>query len=275
MDEPVAKRRRKLNTEQLAVLKLLYKFRFGTNDLFAQYFGKKDRSFVFKRLSILLEQGLVGRRFEPSYRLAGKPAAYYLTPVGARLLQERRKSDEPKINVKAIYKDKTVKDDFVLRCLDIFAMYNLYREQYGETLKFFTKADLNHEQYDYFPQPHPDAYVRLRLSGEERQFFIEFFYDKQPFFAAVKKIKNYVEYAESGGWDDTGTALPVYLAVCESQGLQKRLQRRMAASLAESWSEELSMALTSKQLLFGDSSQIWQLAHDPETAVGLVDIEHK
>lgn len=268
----VTKHRKKLNTDQLAVLELLYKFRFGTNDLFAQYFRKKDRSFVYKRISILHEQGLVGRRFEPSYRLAGKPAAYFLTPAGARLLQVRRQSDEPEINIKAIYKDKTVKDDFVSRCLDIFAAYNLLKWRHGDKLQFFTRADLNNGHYDYFPQPLPDAYIRLQLNGKEKQYFLNFYYDKQPFFALVKKVKKYIEYAESGAWDDTGTALPVYLAVCESQSLQKRLQKRMAASLAESWSVEQGMSLTTKAQLFSDALQIWQPASDPDLLVELTHL---
>ncbi len=86
MSESVSSRR-KLNEGQLEVLDLLYKFRFGSNDLFALHFGKKDRSFVFKRMNILLEQGLLGKRFDSSYRIQGKPAAYYLAPDGARMLQ--------------------------------------------------------------------------------------------------------------------------------------------------------------------------------------------
>src|SRR5688572_22340841 len=171
MNMSVAKHRRKLNAEQLEVLELLYKFRFGSNDLFAQYFGKKDRSFVFKRLSILLEQGLIGKRFDSSFRLLGKPAAYYLTPSGARVLQERRGQGKPEINIKAIYKEKTVKDDFVWQCLDIFAAYNRLRAEYGDRLRFFARANLNYEQFDYFPQPLPDAYIRLRLGGKEKQYF--------------------------------------------------------------------------------------------------------
>lgn len=273
MDERITKHRRKLNAEQLEVLELLYKFRFGSNDLFAQYFGKKDRSFVFKRLSILLEQGLVGKRFDSSYRLAGKPAAYYLTPAGARALQERREPDKPDINIKAIYKDKSVKDDFVWQCLDIFATFNQLRAAHGDRLKFFTRANLNYEQFDYFPQPLPDAYIRLRLGGEERQYFLDFYYDKQPFFTAVKKIKKYVEYAEGSSWDDTGTTLPVFLVVCESASLQKRLQKHIAASLPESWNNELVFAMTTKTELFGDESAIWRRTDDPDAAVTLQTIQ--
>jgi hypothetical protein len=263
------KHRKKLNAEQLEVLELLYKFRFGSNDLIAQYFGKKDRSFVFKRLTILLEQGLIGKRFDSSFRLLGKPAAYYLTPAGARILHERRGQDGPEINIKAIYKDKTVKDDFVRQCLDILTAYNRLRTQFGDRLKLFTRANLNHESFDYFPQPLPDSYFRIHLGGDEKQYFLDFYYDNQPFFAAAKKIKKYVDYAESGGWEDTGTPLPAILAVCESSSLQKRLQKRIAASVNGSWSDELIFATTPKAELFGDEATIWQPATDPGVTVPL------
>lgn len=269
----LVKRRRKLNTEQLEVLELLYKFRFGSNNLFAQYFGKKSGAFMFKRLSILHEKGLVGRRFEPRHRLLGKPVAYYLTPAGARALQEHRDPDKPEIDIKAIYKDKTVKDDFMWRCLDVFAAYNRLRTEYGDRLKFFTRANLNYEKFDYFPQPLPDAYIRLRLGGEEKQYFLDFYYDTEPFFAPVKKIKKYIKYAESEDWDDTGTALPTFLAVCESTGLQKRLQKRIAATANESWDEDAVFATTTKAEILGDDSVIWHVAGDLDTKLLLQAIQ--
>lgn len=273
MDKSVAKHRRKLNAEQLEVLELLYKFRFGSNELFAQYFGKKDRSFVFKRLSILLEQGLIGKRFDSSFRLLGKPAAYYLTPAGARALQERRDQGKPQINIKAIYKDKTVKDGFVRQCLDIFAVYNRLRAQFGDRLKFFTRANLNHEDFDYFPQPLPDSYFRVRLGGDEKQYFLDFYYDNQPGIASVKKIKKYVEHAEGGAWDDTGTLLPVILAVSESPSLQKQLQKRIAAGVKSSWSDELVFATTTKVELFGSEPAIWRSVANSEATVPLQAIQ--
>jgi hypothetical protein len=264
MDKSEQMHRKKLNAEQLEVLGLLYKFRFGSNDLIAQYFGKKDRSFVFKRLSILLEQGLIGKRFDSSYRIQGKPAAYYLTPAGARVLQERR---EDAINIKAIYKDKTVSDQFVRHSLDLLGIYNQLKAQYGERLKFFTKANLNREQFNYFPQPLPDAYARLRLGGEEKQFFLDIYYDDQPFFAAVRKVKQYVEYAEAGSWEETGTNLPAVLCVCESASLQKRLQKRLEAN-----DGELTLAHATKTEMAGDDPK-WHLAAAPERTVPLQSVQ--
>lgn len=265
MDKSEQKHRKKLNSEQLEVLELLYKFRFASNDLIAKYFGKKDRSFVFKRLSILLEQGLIGKRFDSSYRLQGKPAAYYLTPAGARLLQGQREPGGA-INIKAIYKDKTVSEQFVRQCLDLLVIYIRLKDQYGERLKFFTKANLSREQFDYFPKPLPDAYVRLRLGGEEKQFFLDMFYDDQPFFAAARKIKRHVEYAESGEWDETGTNLPATLIVCESVSLKKRLLKRIASA------SESTFALISKPELKANEL-LWQLAAWPERTVPLQSIQ--
>ena len=266
IDKSEPKARKKLNAEQLEVLELLHKFRFGSNDLIAQYFGKKDRSFVFKRLSILLEQGLIGKRFDSSYRIQGKPAAYYLTPTGARILQERRSQEKPAINIKAIYKDKTVKDDFIGQCLDIFATYNRLKAQHGDKLKFFARANLNYEHFDYFPKPLPDAYMRLRSGKEEKQYFLNFYYDSQPFFKAVKRIQAHVEYAESGDWDETGTALPTLLNVCESASLYKRLQKKITKLTDNTWNEDIRAAITTKSDLFSDSKAIWQ-SGEPEDPI--------
>lgn len=270
MNEPV-KRRRKLNTEQLEVLELLHKFRFGSNDLFAQYFGKKDRSFVFKRLSILLEQGLIGKRFEPSYRLAGKPAAYYLTPAGARVLQEHRGQDKPAINIKAIYKDKTVSEQFVAHSLELFAIYNQLRTQYGDDLLFFTRTAMNREEYDYFPHPLPDAYIRLKQSS--KHFFMDIFRDGEPSFVAKRRIKQYIKYDEDGDWAATGTDLPVVLAVCESSKLAKRVQGYMTNVLEEAWPDgEVIFAQTTKSDLLTSDRAIWRKINDSEVGLKLQDI---
>ncbi len=267
MDKSKTRHRRTLNPEQIEVLELLYKFRFGSNDLFAQYFGKRGRSFVFKRLSILTDQGLVGKRFKPSYRLIGKPAAYYLTPAGARLLQERRDPDKPEVNIKAIYKDRTLKDDFVWECLDIFAAYNRLRAEYSDRLRFFTRANLNYEQFDYFPQPLPNAFIRLRLGGEEKQFFLDFYYEREPIFVAVRRFKKYIEYAEEGSWEETGTPLPRLLFVCESEALQNRLRKQITKGVMDY--ADLLFASTSKSELVTGQLAIWQLTDDTGRKVTL------
>jgi hypothetical protein len=268
MDDLGIKHRRKLNEQQLEVLRLLYKFRFGTNDLFAQYFGKKDRSFVYKRLSILLERGLIGKRFDSSYRLQGKPAAYYLTPDGARMLQEAR---NVQVNIKAIYKDKTVSEQFVAHSLEVFAIRNQLNAQY-DNLSFFTRTDMNREEYDYFPRPLPSAYVRLKSS--DKHFFLDIFHDNEPHFVAKQRMKQYVKYDEDGDWTVTETDLPIVLAVCESSNVAKRVQKYAAKALEDSWDDdEVVFAVTTKAELLSGELAVWQHAEEPDVKLALQNIQ--
>lgn len=271
MNKSESKTRRKLNAEQVEVLELLYKFRFGSNDLIAQYFGKKDRSFVFKRLSILLDQDFIGKRFDSSYRIQGKPAAYYLLPAGARKLQDRRNSEDEAINIKGIYKDKTVSETFIQHSLSIFAAYNQLKARYGG-LGFFTKTDL--ASYEHFPKPLPDAFLSLGAKEATAHFFVEIQEDSQPFFTAVRSVKKYLDHKESGEWAITETDYPAVLFVCESPSLQKRLQKQTVKMLNASWVDDLTFATTTREELkqLGSNDVIWQIAADPDEKVTLASI---
>lgn len=265
MDKPVLKHRQTVNKGQLEVLKLLYDFRYITNDLLAAYFGKKDRSFVHKRMSILLERGLVGKRFDKSYRLRGKPGVYYLTPEGARLLQAETEEDIG-LNIKSIYKDKELSEQFVRYSLDIFTVYNRLRTHFGGSLHFFTRTFLKQEDFEYFPQPLPNAYIVLKGYGEEKQFFLELLHDDQPWFVAVRKILQYIKYEEDGDWAEAGTNFPTILMVCESERLVKRVLKRIPKALADSYDEELiEFAVTTKEELLSERRAIWktEVSGDP------------
>jgi predicted transcriptional regulator len=80
LNRPEPKYRKKLNEEQVAVLQLLWRFRFASNEQIAKYQQKPNSKAVQKRLKILEDQGLIAKRYDKSYKLQGKPAAYYLTP---------------------------------------------------------------------------------------------------------------------------------------------------------------------------------------------------
>lgn len=264
MDKSEPKHRKKLNTEQLEVLELLYKFRFGSNDLFANYFGKKDRSFVFKRLSILLDQGLIGKRFDSSYRIKGKPAAYYLLPAGARVLQESR-PDRP-INIKAIYKDKTVSEDFVNYCFEVFSLYCQLKRTYGDSIKFITKSQLAN-RYDYFEDFVPSVYIRLNVDGSEKHFFLEYLQNSKPFFTILRRLGQYIEYADSGEWEaGTNSDLPKVLLVCDNPSLQKRLLKKASRIFADA-GDEIGFYIAGSE-----SINEWQGLDDPDEIISLSQI---
>lgn len=264
MTKPIPKYRKNLNSEQLEVLELLYKFRFGSNNLIAEYFGKKQRGFVFKRLKILEEQGYIGKRFESSYRIQGKPAAYYLLPAGARKLQERHNPED--INVKAIYKDKSVSESFIQHSHNIFSVYNQLKTHYDSKLNFFTKSDLT--SFEHFPKPLPDGFLSLEVKKSTGHFFLEIIEDSQPFFATVRKIKKYIDYNESGEWDITETDFPTILFICESTSLQKRLQKQLLKQTNDY--DDCTFATTTKaELRAMDTDDAIWLTDDPDEKLSL------
>lgn len=236
LNTPEPKYRKKLNQEQVAVLNLLYTFRFASNEHVARYSGKKNAKHVQKRLKILEDQGYVAKRYDKSYKLKGKPAAYYLLPKGARVLIAAGdpNPDEP-INVKRIYKDKDVSEGFIQHCLNLLGVFLVFDTLYGDRLDFFTKSDLSYEQYEYYPQPLPDAHVRLKTSSGTKEFFLDIFEDSQPFFVLIRRIKKYLEYSSSGEW--SGDELPTILIVVENKSVHKRLRKRIAKELRESYDE--------------------------------------
>jgi len=241
------KHRRKLNEGQLLVLELLYKFRFGNNDLIARYFGKKDRSFVYKRLRILQEQGLVGKRFEPSYRLQGKPAAYYLTPDGARMLGQYRDPDDA-VNVRAIYKDATVSQRFVSHCFAIFGLYMRLMDEYGDRLDFLAKGE---QPADNMPAPKPDAFLMLDAEGGVRHYFVDILDDDAHLLIdASKKMKRYVDYKESGDWVLVEEAsFPKIVFICNTEEAAKKVQKRCDGILRKTWLSDVEVVAITKDVV--------------------------
>src|ERR1700759_2928953 len=79
---------RTLNNQQVEVLDWLYRFRFSTSRQIARCLGKDKFKSVQKKLQILEKQGYIGKRYDGSYKLQGRPAEYYLTPKGARQLEQ-------------------------------------------------------------------------------------------------------------------------------------------------------------------------------------------
>jgi hypothetical protein len=266
----IPKYRHTLNQEQISVLELLYKFRFASSDLVAQYSGKNSGVFVYKRLQILHEQGFIGKRFDSSYRLQGRPAAYYLTPKGVRKLQTHR--EKPDINIPGLYKEKIVSEAFVQHCMNVLAVYLRLRQLYSDQLKFFTKSQL--KQFDYFPQPLPDAYISLNYNGESQRFFLDLLENSTPFFVLNKRIKQYIDYYESGAWDETGSDFPVILFLCETSSLEKRLRKQLEANLGKSDADELLVATAvQSEFLKSGGDAIWKTVDDPDEKLSLHDIQ--
>lgn len=226
-------------------MELLCKFRFGNHELIAQYFGKKDRSFVYKRLAILQELGLVGKRFESNYRLRGRPAAYYLLPEGARMLNQYRDPGE-EINIKTIYKDAAASERFIDHCFAVFSLYMQLMEEYGDALDFLTKPEQTEEN---LPKQKPDAFLMLESDGDTHYYFVEVLDDDaHVLIDTSKKVKRYIEYKKSDSWAQVDqVSFPKIIFICSSEESTAKVRSRCEAILNKSWASAIDLEITTKE----------------------------
>ena len=226
-----------MNKDQLSVLRLLYRFRFATSEQIAGYFNRASNKHIQKRLKILEDQTLIGKRYDKSYKLRGKPATYYLTPKGARLLKATPQYGKYTADnaIKALYKNKTVSEDFIEHNLTVLSTYLKLKELYGDKIQCFTHIDML--PHDHFPDWLPDLYVRLDKKDETLQFFLDVFDDSKPFFVHVKKVRNYLQHSEDGDWDKTDDEYPVVMSICDTKRNETKLRRQIRKAQDESYEE--------------------------------------
>ncbi|MDN5274144.1 MAG: hypothetical protein JWP06_45 [Candidatus Saccharibacteria bacterium] len=260
MSSTQPKHRKKLNSEQVDILELLYRFRFASCKQIASYQHKQTIRPVQNRLKILEDQGFIAKRYDKTYKLRGKPAAYYLLPRGVKTLDSLipREPHEP-INFKQIYRNMNVSENFVEHCSNVLQVYLVLKQQYlaKDNIIYRTKSRLNYECYDYLPSSLPDAYIRLGDNDDEPQFFLDIFEDTQPFFVLIRKLKTYFKYSEDGDWSETGTMFPTILMACANTSMQKRLRKRIAKELQDSY-EEITFATTTLETIKNNESvKIW------------------
>jgi hypothetical protein len=247
--------------KQLALLHMIYRFRFVTSELAARYQDVGTKTNMRRRLAILEEQGYISRKYESAYRLRGQHASYCLLPVGMKALKQRPDFEYDAKLLRNIYKDRDASDQFIEHHLTLMQAYCDLKEHYGDRLQFFTKSDL--VKYTHFPQPLPDAYLSLVDGHSSKGFFLDVHQESRPFFVTVRRLKRYADYADSGAWEETGEELPKILALCDTATLQKRLQKRVSKTTHP----EVNFLLSTKDALtrIADDVRVWQ---QPEAGRG-------
>lgn len=139
---------------------------------------------------------------------------------------------------------------------------------YGDKLHFFTRSQLT--KYDYFEEFVPSVYLRIYQDGIEHDFFLEYLQNSKPFFAALQRLKQYVEYADTGEWETgTDSEFPTMLFICDSQKLLNHLLEKSSWALDEADDDLRSYATTPDKL------DMWQnLSDEDEKPWPLTSFQH-
>ena len=269
------KYRRPLNKQQIRTLHLLYWYRFCTSKQLARSFDKTSPKSIQNKLQILEAQGLIDKRYDKSYKLAGRSAEYFIAPKGARALEKANPNSTNAWATKSLYKNKTVSDDFLKHCITVTEVAQRLRAIYGDSKKVHILPKSYMAQLSYYPSWTPDLHVEIPAKGETptEHYFLDIWDGTKPFFVSVRKTRNYVNFKDSGDWQED-ESYPAILAICEDERTQKKLNRQMKRILDEAWDDELVFATTTRlkvEEAARASEKIWyQVEEDESVALSIL-----
>lgn len=220
---------RRISKLQKEELKLLLKFRFVKVDQISKHKNKNKRV-LRDSLNNLLDKGYIKRRFNSSYRLAGKSAEYYLTTKGLRYLNEQLGiSEELYVSYARNYR---VSDKLVAKSLLIYDIYISIFLLYGSRLYLATKAEISDPED--FPKPLPDLYL-FSEDVENKEYFLDIFTDNL-FFYIKKRIDQYIKHYESDDWPKN--TYPVCILVVPDKRLLKKAEEYINSKLDDHFLDE-------------------------------------
>ncbi len=247
--------------KQYDILLFLYRFRFLSRIHIQHFLHHKNHTRIIPWLNSLTNQQLIGRIYSTAFGENTKPAVYYLTPAGRRVL----KTDE-RCNLSAlqhVYGEAKRSAQFRAQCLflaDLYFQFLHLTQEHHSTLHFSTQTDL--AEIEYLPHPLPDAYIAIEeTDGAISRYFLELIDAGTPRFAMRSRIKQYVEYAESQQWETaTQHPFPKVMLICPDERTQTFLQKFIATTLEESSADELAFFLTTKAHIrqHGIAADMWQ-----------------
>jgi hypothetical protein len=228
--------------------------------------GRLSSNKVFR---ILLQQGYIGRFYDNSYRLHGKPASYYLTTKGIKLLIDNG-IDEKALS--PLSRNKTTSSVFVDHLLEVMQVYLNLRAIYPETFTMFARTELG--QFDYFPSPNPDIYLQRINSSDEttNDYLLDIFTDPR-LFIMRKRIDAYIKHFQEGYWEAaTKDKYPAVLLVCPDSTIEKKVIKYAVRALDSVGEADLLFYTTTIQALNSSNDLdklIWTQVFEDEELVSI------
>lgn len=196
MEAPI--RRNKLNAKQIQLLKTIYKFRFITLSLLAQY-RHSDQSSLNRNLQRLVDQQYLIKQYDNSYRIDRKSARFNLAPAAITWLMKN--SDLNQKTLHAMYNKS--EEPFVLQSLAIMEVAISLKETYPDTFYIYSASEISRD-ID-FPKPRPHLYLRRIETDNQKtnEYFVELHHTNQPYLIR-QRFKELVQHYDDEGWPDGG-----------------------------------------------------------------------
>lgn len=231
-----------ISTSQLLILDMLHKYRFLTSDLLAALLHK-DRSTIYERLAVLVEQEYVTKKYNSTYRIDRRPAAYYLAPAGIRYLKKQGYS-----RTQLHYKNKDLTESQIDEYYLHTALALALRKNNPHIDHTFTKYQLNPEEY-----VKPTPWLLFESDSDTTpDFFMEYIPSGTLSWIIRKRINSHIEFCEESEY-----TYPYLLLVAGNDSTEKRIINLSSGLL---WDSELYT--TTEERLLSGKKNIWLQAYD-------------
>ncbi len=256
-------KRNSLNDNQQHILTMLYKFRYITVPLLTEYKTLKSNS-IQRSLDILIDKGLVERKYDKSFIKAEKPALYYLSKQGVALLRADDRFNKGVLN--SYYRNDRASDAFVQHKLDTLKVFLAVKVTYRDRFRVFTQQEL--QAFEDFPSKKPDLF--LRAKDDSTEYMVSLVHDTLPYLYR-KRLKELVRHYDEEGWEngDYPTLLFIFFDSNQEYGFLSHARHKLESDGVDS--DELYIggttfrAITSKPYV----ASVWSFAHRKGVPKGL------
>lgn len=218
---------RKLNTKQINILKIAYKFRYLTSDNLARHRNITQNS-AYSALKILHSNGYLGIKYNKNYRLMNKSARYYLTPQAVKYLRQLKLGLDEDI-LGSRLREKAKSSEFVDYQVAVHAAYLDVRQDLGDEVLIQTASEL--AETEGVIKPYPALYVR----DKKTHFLVELTGD-QHLFLVKKRIRKYLEHYESDDW--SWDSYPKVRIVRRLKADRKKLEKYIEEQMDDNYLDE-------------------------------------
>jgi hypothetical protein len=215
------------------------KFRFVSSDVLAECLDK-DRSTIYERLSVLVDQGYVVKLYDKTYRFRQRPVVYYLGPAGIRHLKKAGYE-----RTQLHYKNKDFTDEQIDEQFLLGELARAIKKPYSNKFALYTKYQYGTDEFYISPPPY------AKLVGNKEtipDYFMEYF----PSFYESWKIRKRMRQHDAYANENDEYAHPHLLIVCGNPSTEKRVVR-LAANLYA----DFELFTTTKERLLNGCKKIW------------------
>lgn len=246
--------RKPLNSNQVRVLSLIYKFRFVSVPLLSEYLGK-DKSTVYECLLGLVSQQYITKNYDSSYRLPPRPATYCLATKGIRYLREHTEANHKAL--RNMYRNKAASEQLVEQSLKNFKLCNQLQRQYPDTFDIYSKTELVQFDDDFL-RPLCDLWLKRTKQQEDKpnEYQVEFIEAGAFSWLLRKRIVAHQDFFDESDEE----VYPYILFVTGNDSTERRIQRMLENCFAdfEFWT-------TTVERLESGETKIWrQVFEDDE-----------